>query len=131
MTSPHPPAGAVHMAAETPPRAFEYIPVINVRKGVVQPQRFMRCHHSSVPIAAGFLMELRTITPPGRFIPTGCPDCFVNEHRPVGLLHNCDYLLLDRERRLFMVCGYCGYEDEMPAGYAERAVGLLLDKGEY
>lgn len=119
------------MAAETNPRPFESIPVINVGRGVMQPKRFMRCHHSSIPIAAGFLMELRTITPHGYFVPTGCPDCFVNKHKPVGLLHNCDYLLLDRERRLWMVCGYCGYEDEMPAGYVERAVRLLLDKGEY
>jgi hypothetical protein len=116
------------MAVETIPRPFEYIPIVNVGRGVVQAQRFMRCHHSSISIAAGFLMELRTITPHGRFVPTGCPDCFVNEHKPVGLLHNCDYLLLDRDRDLFMVCGYCGYEDEMPKGYAERAMKLLLDK---
>ena len=123
------------MAAETTPRPFDSIPVINrypvagTKETTLRPARFIRCHHASMPISLHFLMELRTITPPGRFVPTGCPDCFVNKHRPVGLLHNCDYLLLDRERVLFMVCGYCGYEDEMPAGYAERAVKLLLDKG--
>ena len=104
-------------------RKYIHIPAINREEGVLNARDGIRCHHNSTPISIRLLRELRAITPPGRYLPTGCADCFTQ--RPVGVLHNCDYLLLDTDMRLFMVCGYCGYESECPKDYAARAVKLL------